>query len=124
MKHILRALMQLFGVIGVVAARDLQDGRDALARGDYATAFAKCMKAAEAGHAGAQRDLGLLYFKGAGVPQDDVQAHKWFNIAAATTTSKEGRNNAVSYRDNVESKMSPQQIAQAQKLAREWKPVK
>jgi len=46
MKHVLLALMQLFGVTGVMAAGDDQDGRDALARGDYATAFAKRMKAA------------------------------------------------------------------------------
>ena len=116
--------MQLFGVTGVMAAGDDQDGRDALARGDYATAFAKCMKAAEAGDTKAQVILGWMYEVGLGVPQDDVQAHRWSNIAVANTTDIEDRDRAVRDRDRIAQKMSTHQIAEAQKLAREWKPVK
>ena len=35
------------------------------------------------GEAKAQTILGLMYYEGRGVPQDYVQAHKWFNLAAA-----------------------------------------
>ena len=39
--------------------------------------------AAEAGHKGAARSLGLLYFAGAGVPHDSEQGLQWFRISAA-----------------------------------------
>ena len=81
-------------------------------------------KAAEAGHTKAQVLLGLSYQTGQGVHKDIVQAHKWLNIASAYERSKEEKKWAVEARDSLASKMSPQQIAEAQKLAREWKPVK
>ena len=51
------------------------------------------------------------------VPQDYVLAHMWFNLAASG-----GYKNANSNRDNVAGEMTPEQIAEAQKLAREWQP--
>ena len=57
---------------------------------------------------------GTMYAKGQGVPMDDVRAHMWFNLAAA-----KGDANAVKNRDIAASKMTPQQMAEAQKLARE-----
>ena len=62
-----------------------------------------------------------MYYKGNGVPQDYVQAYKWFNLAAATSTEKEARDRAVEARDLVAARMTAAQIAEAQKLAREWK---
>jgi TPR repeat protein len=58
------------------------------------------------------------------VPQDYVQAHKWLNLAASRfpASEKENRDKAVKYRDLATAKMTPAQIAEAQKLAREWKP--
>ncbi len=82
------------------------------------------MKAAEAGDTGAQVKLGWMYEIGLGVPQDHVQAHRWSNIAVANTTDIEDRDRAVRDRDRIAKKMSTPQIAEAQKLAREWKPVK
>jgi TPR repeat protein len=73
--------------------------------------------AAEQGNAAAQFGLGDLYDLGKGVPQDYVRAHMWFNLAAA-----KGAGRAVKFREFVSSKMTPAQIAEAQKLAREWKP--
>jgi uncharacterized protein len=72
-------------------------------------------KAAEKGLVKAQYRLGNMYFKGLGVPKDYVQAHKWFNIAGANGNA-DGRNT----RDTLEKKMTSEQIAEAQKLAREW----
>lgn len=70
--------------------------------------------AAKQGLASAQNKLGLLYGKGLGVPQDSVQAHMWFIIAAQydNTRSK--------FRDAFASTLTSEQIAKAQKLAREW----
>jgi TPR repeat protein len=62
-----------------------------------------------------------MYEWGTGVPQDYVQAHKWFNLAAATFTTPSGHDMAVQARDRVAAQMTPAQIAEAQKLAREWK---
>jgi TPR repeat protein len=72
-------------------------------------------KAAEQGDAFALTNLGIMYATGNGVPQDDVLAHLWFNVAAAS-----GNEVAQKNRDFVSSTMTPDQIAEAQRLAREW----
>ncbi len=74
-------------------------------------------KAAEQGYAPAQYGLGAMYGNGYGVPQDYVQAHMWFNLAGAQREKQ-----AVKSRDIVAKRMTPAQIAEAQKLACEWKP--
>jgi len=58
-----------------------------------------------------------MYRKGQGVPQDYVQAHMWVNLAAT-----QGREDARKARDILAFQMTPAQIAEAQRLAREWKP--
>jgi len=75
---------------------------------------------AEQGDAVGQMSLGSMYRKGKGVPQDYVKAHKWSNLSA----SLQGKHQelAARSRDIVEEKMTPAQVAEAQKLAREWKP--
>jgi len=77
--------------------------------------------AAAQGDAVAQYNRGLMYANGQSVPQDYVQAHKWFNLAAATPIDKSTQDEAVKARDSVAARMTPAQIAEAQKLAREWK---
>jgi len=74
--------------------------------------------AAEQGHVLAFAKLGWMYAQGRGVLQDFIQAHKWYNLAAAN-----GLGNAAEYRDALAKQMTPAQIAEAQKLAREWKPT-
>ena len=90
---------------------------------DYAEAVKWTRKAAEMGHASAQFNLGLMYNKGQGVPKDYVQAHKWFNLSTANNPEKINREKGVAGRDLVAGKMTPAQIAEAQKLARVWKPI-
>jgi TPR repeat protein len=85
---------------------------------DYAAAMNWYRKAAEHGFAGAQFALGVMYVIGRGVPQDNVIAHMWFNLAASG-----GSKNAAWARQEVAAKMTPAQITEAQKLAREWKPT-
>jgi Sel1 repeat len=79
--------------------------------------------AADRGHAQAQYDLGFLYATGEGMSQDYVNAHMWFNLAAAQFPASDIRNRraAVVNREVLESKMSRDQISEAQTLAREWR---
>jgi len=90
---------------------------------DYAEAVKWYRLAAEQG-AKAQFNLGVGYYKGEGVPQNYVQAHMWFNLAASRFSAPEAENRgkAVHNRDLAASLMTPAQIAEAQKLAKEWKP--
>ncbi len=74
--------------------------------------------AAERGLVQAQSVLGVMYEIGRSVPQDYVLAHMWLNLAAA-----QGYQDAVKNRDYLATQMTPAQIADAQKLAREWRPV-
>ena len=71
--------------------------------------------AAEKGDAFAQSQLGLRYAKGEGVAQDYVQAHKWVNLAAA-----DGDVEAAKSRDVFAKLMTAEQVAEAQRLVREW----
>ena len=74
-------------------------------------------RAADQGFASAQWLLGMAYETGYGVPLDYVQAHMWCNLSAT-----QGFNPATYCRAEVEKAMSPAQVAEAQKLARDWKP--
>ncbi|HEU0220520.1 MAG TPA: tetratricopeptide repeat protein [Gallionella sp.] len=73
-------------------------------------------KAAEQGHAEALYTLGGMYERGQGAIQADlVQAHKWFNIAVAA-----GFDIAQDNLDEIETKMSHEQIEAARSMAKEW----
>ncbi|NWF73766.1 MAG: sel1 repeat family protein [Nitrospirae bacterium] len=175
--------------LAVHAWADFQAGMDATTRGDYATALREWRPLAEQGHALAQYNLGVLYRKGRGVPQDNVQARQWYAKAAAQGQAKaqfnlgtlyfngegvpkdyqqalrwfrlaadqgeavaqtkiaimydegqgvpqdivqgykwyslaatNGDKPAAELRDASAKQMTPAQIAEAQKLVREWKP--
>ncbi|MGO8930810.1 MAG: PEGA domain-containing protein [Limisphaerales bacterium] len=79
-------------------------------------------QAAERGFAPAQNTLGLCYSKGKGVAKDYVEAYKWFNLAAAKggDTADDARINLAA----AERYLNPEQVAEAQRLAREFKPRK
>jgi len=89
---------------------------------DYKEAVRWWKLAAEQNHASAQNNLGTMYDYGRGVPQDYVQAHMWYNLAAASGGDDEDREMAAKNRDLTAEKMTSEQIAEAQRLAREWKP--
>ena len=86
---------------------------------DYAEAVKWYRKSAEQGNAIAQGMLGLCYANGQGVAQNYVQAHMWYNLAAAA-----GNEEARKGRDGVAAHMAPAQMAEAQRLASQWKPKK
>ena len=73
--------------------------------------------AAEQGDAGAQNNLALMYFNGRGVPKDYVQARMWATLATA-----QGNEQARKAVDLLDEMLTPAQRADAQRLAREWKP--
>ena len=75
--------------------------------------------AAEQGHRSAQNTMGLFYAAGRGVPQDYVEAHKWHDLAASGVTGDRQKEFAEA-RDALAKEMTSAQLAEAQKLAREW----
>ena len=78
--------------------------------------------AAERGYAEAQVFLGNMYGNGDGVARDYVLAHMWINLAVARWPPGPIRDELASARDKIEKHMTPDQVAEAQRLAREWKP--
>jgi TPR repeat protein len=90
----------------------------------YVDAIKWYRRAAEQGHARAQLSLGMMYREGRGVRHDFVKAHMWSHLAASRfpASETEYRDSAIQNRDLAASRLMPAQIAEAQKLAREWKP--
>jgi len=72
-------------------------------------------KAAEQGLTQAQCKLGVMHSNGEGVPKKNVAAYKWYNLAAA-----QGDEPAAKNRRLIEQKMTPQQIAEAQRLSAQF----
>jgi hypothetical protein len=85
---------------------------------DYRQAIYWSRKAADQGDASAQGMLGSMYFQGQGVPQDWVQAHLWFNLAVS-----QGQEEARESRDGITKLLTAEQLAEAQRLARNWRPI-
>ena len=81
---------------------------------DYTEAARWYRMAAEQGDASAQNNLGLMYAKGEGVPMDGAVAYMWFNIAATA-----GDQNALYNRNRVQKHLTPEQIAEGQRLTRQ-----
>jgi hypothetical protein len=98
-------LAVLLGSLGCSGGADFDKGLAAAKSGDFATALREWRPLAEDGHAKSQYNLGV---------QDDVYAHMWFNIAAAS-----GDKEASTNRDIVAKQMTATQIEKAEKLASE-----
>ena len=93
--------------------------RNAVERLDYDYAFKPCNGAAKAGVAFAkyslgervafaQYSLGFMYYRGDGVPQDDVRAFMFLNLAA-----EQGYEGAAEATDILRKELTPEQIARA-----------
>jgi uncharacterized protein len=81
---------------------------------NYSDAVGWFRQAADRGDADAQNNLGFMFLYGRGVSQDYVSAHLWFDLAASG-----GKTSAAFARDLVAAKMTPAQVAAAQKRARD-----
>ena len=81
--HSIASLLGMALILGSApAAADVKAGVDAWGRGDYQTAISEWRGPADNGDADAQFNLGQAYKLGRGVPQDLVQAEKWYKKAA------------------------------------------
>jgi TPR repeat protein len=89
---------------------------------DFAESAKWYERAAEQGDGQAQYNLGLAYARGEGVAPDSVKAHMWFNLSASRLNDPRGRTAAIKNRDQVAGEMTADQISEAQKLAKDWKP--
>ena len=98
-----------------------QDGTGRV-RHPWASASSPAPPGPPQGDADAQGMLGIMYQAGDGVPQDYVEAHKWFNLSAAWAPDADIRERAVKARDELASMMTPAQVAKAQRMSREWQP--
>ncbi len=93
---------------------------------DDAEAVRWYRRAADQGHPFAQFNLALMYRSGDGVEQDDVAAHMWFSLAAVQLAGDQreaaaaARARAVDSRAALEQRMSPAEVAAAERLARQW----
>jgi TPR repeat protein len=97
--------------------------RYAAGYGDGAQAAKWYQMSADQGFGPAQLRLGVLYEVGFGVVQDNVQADMWYTLAAsAEKTTATTTETAITYRNGVEARMTPERIAEARKRAQEWKP--
>jgi TPR repeat protein len=92
------------------------------ARKEYGPAASWYRRAAEQGNALAQIRLARMYAEGPGLARDDVQAFKWFAVAMMRGSDSYARTNATKGRDAAAMKMTPAQVADAERLVREWKP--
>ena len=170
MRHILAGLLVAIVMTTSAVAGPLEDATAADERGDYATAFKLLTTLAEQGDALAQVRLGVMYREGRhvlrdpatdpslpvdpGVPQDPVEAMKWFQRSAErgnapaqlfvgmayeygsdglpedvvlaymwlSVAAAPGYQDAAQMRDLFAPGMKPEQIAEAERRAREWKP--
>jgi TPR repeat protein len=104
--------VQLMGAFAAVAG-PWEDGMVAYNRGDYVPAIRLFRPLATSGNAKAQSVLGVMFRKGEGVPKNPVRAHMWFSFAAARGDAK-----AKAQLREVSRTMTPQEIGDAEKMAR------
>jgi TPR repeat protein len=100
--------------------KNYETGRIGLPK-DFAQAEHWYREAAVRGDPYAEASLGLLYQFGKGLSRDSVQALMWFEVAM-THSKGADRDSIVELRDDVVTNMTKAQIAEARRLARDWKP--
>jgi uncharacterized protein len=86
---------------------------------DHAEMVKLTLRSGEKGYVAAQDALGFWYEYGVGVQVDNVKAYLWYDLAAA-----QGGRRDADKRDQIAKKLTPEQIAEAQRMAREWVPKK
>ncbi|MGD0910855.1 MAG: tetratricopeptide repeat protein [Terracidiphilus sp.] len=96
-----------------------RDGRGKLFARDPAQAAAWYHKAADQGDAGAQGTLGMLYTLGQGVPQSDVEAYYWLDLAAAVKGPNQDQ--YAANRQNVGTRITADELEQVQEREAAWK---
>lgn len=95
-------------------AADYQSARQAYQQERYQEAHGLWQAAARRGDVASMYELGKLYGEGLGVLRDTVRAHAYFNVAAS-----KGHKQALAARQIVEQRLTPEELAKAEKLARD-----
>ena len=108
---------ELMGVAGLedIARKRFYRAFESFIAGSYDRAYQDFIKLAGGGCAVSQYYLGLMHIKGKGALQDYCRAHFWLNVASA-----QGHHKARGQLEKLTRIMSPNQVAEAQKLARAW----
>lgn len=101
-------------------AKNYEAGRGGLTK-DYVQAHHWYLLSANQGDPWAQASLGLLYRFGKGVPKDLVQAYMWLSLATSATHGPDS-DSLAELRDAAGAHMTKEEIAEATRLARAWKP--
>jgi len=137
----------------VAIAGPLEDGKSALEHGDYQTAFQLLQPLAEHGNAEAQYLTGMMYRDGRGIKQDYAAGNKWVRAAAdqgnkmaqlsigsgyaydgekndyvqaymwLTLSDATGDKHATGMLYDLGTKMTPEQLDEANNRIAEWKPT-
>jgi len=107
----------LLALVFTAGAADFGAAMKLYQDGNYDAAAEAFTTLAREGHADAQFVLADMYRNGQGVGKDPVQAYKWYDLAA-----RNGAQGAAEARDDLAGQMSPEDLAEAQKLAHEGQP--
>jgi uncharacterized protein len=91
------------------------------ASGNLDEALVWYRRAADQGDVDSEVALALAYAKGIGVEKSDVEAYKWYDIAASLAKYADVKDDVVRRRNELARAMSPSQIEEAKKLAADWK---
>jgi hypothetical protein len=102
-------------------AKNYETGRIGLPK-DISQAQYWYRKAADQGDPYAEASLGILFNFGKGVQRDYAQAYMWYERAAMHAPAGD-RGSIVEMRDAMAGNLTPLQIAEAKRLATEWKPA-
>jgi hypothetical protein len=92
--------------------------------GDMQQALKWMTAAAEQGHTVAQARLGMIYAKGMGVPVNNVEAYRWFSLAAKGADPKDNlKTVSEANRGVIAKRLSPAERSEAESLVESWKPA-
>ena len=103
-------IMSLAGFSSAMAQQpgDFATGIYAYQQKDYVTAYKLLEPLAKKGHSAAQYNLGRMYTRGEGIPQDYIEAYKWFFLA-----NKNGRKEGAQAMRALAKRLTDQQIETA-----------
>ena len=116
MKTFIQALIATFLFIALTPhlnAGNFDDGHTAAQEGDFQKAYQLWLRDAEKGDPFAQYNLGIMYSKGEGIPQNLSEAFKWYHMAAVQGFAQARYNLGVMY-ENGEG------VTQDYKEAMKW----
>ncbi len=106
----MKRLLAVFAILATLAIapasaqtanKTFNDGVAAFQAGDYATALKLWLPLAEADDAEAQRNIGIMYQQGLGLPQNNAEAAKWYRRAAENGHVRAQQNLGAMYEEGT-----------------------